>query len=187
METSETFDEMPKILLQLQKKLGQVKKDGNNPHFNSSYATLNAVRQELIPKANELGCAILQPTVTMDGKDYVKNMIIHESGEYCASLTRVINAKGDSQGYGSGVTYARRYGLMALVNMGSEDDDGNDASQPQDDRPWLNNAKQVIQAIAMAQTEEAVEKIENRIKGYKINKKDQAEIKNALNAKKQEL
>ena len=45
-------------------------------------------------------------------------------------LTEIIFAKqNDAQAQGSGITYARRYGLQSLVNVGAEDDDGNEASQ----------------------------------------------------------
>ena len=35
----------------------------------------------------------------------------------------------DAQSQGSGITYARRYGLQSFVNVGAEDDDGNSASK----------------------------------------------------------
>jgi hypothetical protein len=37
-------------------------------------------------------------------------------------------AKNDPQGYGSALTYARRYGLAAIVGVCPEDDDANAAS-----------------------------------------------------------
>jgi hypothetical protein len=41
--------------------------------------------------------------------------------------------KPDPQGYGSAVTYARRYDLSALIGLASDDDDGNEASKPAND------------------------------------------------------
>jgi len=41
----------------------------------------------------------------------------------------VPSAKNDPQGYGSALTYARRYSLMAACGIAPEDDDGNAASK----------------------------------------------------------
>ena len=38
--------------------------------------------------------------------------------------------KDDAQAQGSGITYARRYGMQSFLNVGADDDDGNIASQP---------------------------------------------------------
>ena len=57
--------------------------------------------------------------------------MLHESGESIECLTEIIYSKpNDAQSQGSGITYARRYGLQSLVNVGAEDDDGNKASSP---------------------------------------------------------
>ena len=47
------------------------------------------------------------------------------------SFTEIVFAKqNDAQAQGSGITYARRYGLQSFVCVGADDDDGNKASQP---------------------------------------------------------
>jgi hypothetical protein len=58
-------------------------------------------------------------------------MLCHESGQFIASTYRLKPAKEDPQGYGSALTYARRYGLAALLGIvADDDDDGNHASTP---------------------------------------------------------
>jgi hypothetical protein len=58
------------------------------------------------------------------------------------SFTEILFAKpNDAQSQGSGITYARRYGLQSFVNIGADDDDGNAASNPTapaSDKKWLN-------------------------------------------------
>jgi hypothetical protein len=58
-------------------------------------------------------------------------MFVHESGEtiYSGQL-HVPAAKQDPQGYGSALTYARRYSLMTACGIAPEDDDGNAAVKP---------------------------------------------------------
>ena len=55
-------------------------------------------------------------------------MILHSSGEYinCGILALPVS-KVDAQGYGSCLTYARRYSLSGAVGVAPEDDDGNAA------------------------------------------------------------
>jgi len=46
-------------------------------------------------------------------------------------MTEIIyNKINDAQAQGSGISYARRYGLQSLINIGAEDDDGNKAVEP---------------------------------------------------------
>lgn len=130
-------------LLKAQMKMGNAKKDSTNPFFRSKYADLNAVREACIPFLNENGIVVLQPIVHIDGKNFVKTLLLHESGESIESLTEIIyNKVNDAQAQGSGITYARRYGLQSLVNIGADDDDGNKASNTK--QTIIENKKPVM-------------------------------------------
>lgn len=113
-------------LIKAQSEMSAIEKDEKNPHYRSTYASLNAVRETAIPPCNKYGIAVVQPTVTVDGKQFVKTQLIHaESGEILESLTEVIvKSANDAQQAGSGITYARRYGLMSILCLASVDDDG---------------------------------------------------------------
>lgn len=116
-------------LLKAQKQMGNAIKGSANPFFKSRYADLNAIREACMPALNDNGIVVLQPTVVMDGKNYVKTLLLHESGESLECLTEILYKNvGDAQGQGSGISYARRYGLQSFVNIGADDDDGNHAS-----------------------------------------------------------
>ena len=117
-------------LLKAQKEMGNAIKDANNPFFKSKYADLNSVREACMPLLNANGIVVLQPMVTIEGNEYVKTILLHESGESIESLTKILcKSQNDPQAYGSGVTYARRYGLQSLVSIGADDDDGNAATK----------------------------------------------------------
>lgn len=119
-----------KALIEAQKEMGNAVKDSKNPYFKSSYATLNSVMEACIPILNKHQIAVLQPITQVGDKSYVNTLLIHESGEMINGLTEIVYAKvGDAQAQGSGITYARRYGLQSLVCIGAEDDDGNKASE----------------------------------------------------------
>lgn len=116
-------------LLAAQTAMQNAVKAGNNPYFKSKYADLNSVREACQPLLNANGIIILQPTVQKEGKSYVRTLLVHAaSGEWISSDTEIIASKpNDPQAAGSGLTYARRYGLQALVSLGADDDDGEKA------------------------------------------------------------
>lgn len=115
-------------LLKAQSEMSNPKKGATNPFFKSKYADLNAIREAVIPTLNENGISVLQPIVHVDGKNFVKTILFHESGEMLDSLTEIIyNKQNDAQAQGSGISYARRYALQSFVCVGADDDDGNKA------------------------------------------------------------
>jgi hypothetical protein len=120
-------------LLKAQTEMSNPKKNATNPFFNSKYADLNAVREAVIPILNNNGIVVLQPIKNIDGKNFVCTMLLHETGEILESFTEIVyNKSNDAQAQGSGITYARKYGLQSFVCVGADDDDGNKASAPND-------------------------------------------------------
>ena len=107
--------------------MGKALKDSDNPHFKSKYADLAAVMDACLPALNRHGIAVVQPFVSSDFGNAVKTVLIHESGETLECAVPLIVGKNDMQGLGSAITYARRYGLMAMAGIAPEDDDGNAA------------------------------------------------------------
>jgi len=121
--------QISKAILEAQKEMGNATKGSSNPFFRSKYADLNSIREACMPALHNHGISVLQPTVYIEGKNFIKTILLHESGETFEGLTEIIYAKqNDAQSQGSGITYARRYGLQSLLNIGAEDDDGNKAS-----------------------------------------------------------
>jgi hypothetical protein len=127
---SATIAKLAAALSKAQAVLEAAKKDANNPFFKSKYADLSsvwaAVRGPLT--ANEL--SILQEPSTSDGRVTVTTTLMHSSGEYVRSSLSMPVKDQTAQGYGSAVTYARRYALQSVMGIAPEDDDGNAASQP---------------------------------------------------------
>jgi hypothetical protein len=136
-----------KALVEAQSEMGNAVKDSKNPFFKSTYADLNSIREACIPILNKHKIVVLQPTTHIEGKNFIRTILMHESGETIEGLTEfVYSNQNDAQAQGSGITYARRYGLQSLINIGAEDDDGNKASvQPKtpatlDNIPAIKNA-----------------------------------------------
>ena len=117
-------------LAKAQANMGKALKQANNPHFRSKYADLGNVMDACPPALNAAGIALIQPTGEDEHGRFVETILIHgESGESLTCRVPLIVSKNDMQGYGSAVTYARRYGLMAMAGIAPEDDDGHAASK----------------------------------------------------------
>ena len=112
-----------------QAAMGPALKDSINPAFKSKYADLSSVVDACLPALNANGIAVFQPTCETESGRYVRTVLAHISGETIECLVPLIVAKNDMQGYGSAVTYARRYGLMCMAGIAPEDDDGNAAAK----------------------------------------------------------
>ena len=105
-------------------------KTSTNPHFRSKYADLGACLESVNDALLNNGIAVYQETSEDAAGVTVETVFIHESGEALRSgKLHVPAAKHDPQGFGSALTYARRYSLMAACGIAPEDDDGNAASK----------------------------------------------------------
>lgn len=133
MRTSATMIKISQALLLAQKKIEGVSKEGDNPFYKSKYATLPDAIEACKKHLNDSGVLVLQPT----SEKYVSTVLVHaESGEWVASRTAILcKSPNDPQAQGSAITYARRYGLMSLLFMSAEDDDGNSASIAKETTP----------------------------------------------------
>jgi hypothetical protein len=126
---TEQKNNFAKAFVKAQLEMVNASKDSTNPHFKSKYADLTSVREACVPFLNKYGIAVLQPIIQSGDKQYIKTVLLHESGEEYFCLTEIIHAQNTAQAHGSGITYARRYGLQSLVCIGADDDDGNEASK----------------------------------------------------------
>ena len=125
-----TFSQIAAALVKAQKEFGPALKSSTNPHFRSRYADLAACVEAVVDALNNNGIALTQRLSPCDNGVIVETVFVHESGEVinCGQL-HVPASKHDPQGYGSALTYARRYSLMAACGIAPEDDDGNAGSR----------------------------------------------------------
>lgn len=117
---------VPELYAALAKAQGVIepaKKSSKNPHFGSSFADLAAIREACRkPLADNNLCVIQMPVTTARGLE-LKTTLAHSSGQRVIGFYPVTPMKGDAQGIGSAITYAKRYSLSAMVGVVSEDED----------------------------------------------------------------
>jgi hypothetical protein len=119
------MEAISKALVKAQAAMSHAAKDAKNPHFKSAYSSLASVIDAVRPALSSNGLAFVQKLHTADGGVAVETVLIHESGQEMSFGTLFIPAtKQDAQGYGSAISYAKRYSLQAALGIASEDDDG---------------------------------------------------------------
>jgi hypothetical protein len=123
--------EIATAFVKAQKAFGPALKTSTNPHFRTKYADLAVCVEAVIDALNANGIGLVQVMHECNDGVIVSTTFIHESGEVIdTGKLHVPAAKHDPQGYGSALTYARRYSLMAACGIAPEDDDGVAANKP---------------------------------------------------------
>lgn len=120
--------EISTALVKAQRQFAPALKTATNPHFRTKYADLAACIEAVVDALNANGIALMQQVHESDNGVAVETVFLHESGErITGGVLRIPCAKQDPQGYGSALTYARRYSLMAAAGIAPEDDDAEGA------------------------------------------------------------
>ena len=129
MTEKKKIEDFNNAMLAFQKLAVSATKEGKNPHFKSTYSTLEEV-MAAARQANQFGLFFMQPldliTVGEQVVQVVRTEIVYApSGETRTSICPIRSKDNqDPQKMGSGITYAKRYSLQAAFGLPSEDDDG---------------------------------------------------------------
>jgi len=123
-DSSENLAELFGALSKAQGKIQNAIKDGTNPHFKNTYASLASVLDACREVLSEHGLSVLQTVEGSRMEMILVTWLGHSSGQWIKSKLPLLITKQDSQGVGSAITYARRYALSAIVGISQEDDDG---------------------------------------------------------------
>ena len=124
-------------LCKAQASMGAAVKDSKNPHYRSSYASLTAVLDAVVPVLNAQGITVLQLPHLEGCHVELTTVLGHTSGQMLSSTVAApMGKKQDAQAVGSAITYLRRYALQSIMGLPVKDDDGNAASRraPQQQR-----------------------------------------------------
>lgn len=142
MDKSESIKELADALSKAQGQIKGAIKDSANPFFKSKYADLSSVVEAIRAPLATNGLSYVQVVHDAEGGAKIETLILHSSGEWlsCGAVSVPVS-KADAQGFGSAMTYARRYSLSAAFGVAPEDDDGNAATAA---RPKAKNPAYVM-------------------------------------------
>lgn len=120
---SEQINELAAALSKAQASITGALKDSANPFFKSKYADLASCWDACRKQLTDNGLSVIQTTDIVADTVVVRTTLAHSSGQWISGILPV-KAKDDGpQAQGSGITYARRYALAAMVGLAQIDDD----------------------------------------------------------------
>lgn len=156
-------------LLEFQKKVNAIKKDGKNPHFKSTYATLTQILSEVKPILNDLGLLVTQPI-----KDNKVGTVIYDENKIVAESWINLTEGLSPQQTGAAITYFRRYTLASLLALEiDEDDDANVAQNAL--KPFLNKGSAIYQqAVKFLVEGGSIEKVKEK---YTLSEETEKQLK----------
>jgi hypothetical protein len=150
-------------LIKARREFAVYRKDGkgNVGGRSYNYATLEDILQAIKPSLDAYDLFLSQPVRYMDGRYFVETLLFDSEGNTLElGVTPIISkvemtrkdgtpyVKEDAQTLGSGMTYARRYGLVSAFGLISdEDDDGAMASGVD---PKLENKRRAVTELGKA-------------------------------------
>lgn len=145
--------ELATAMAKAQAEIKAALKDSKNPHFKSSYADLTSVWDACRTALTKNGLSVVQIPNFEGDEVWLETMLLHASGESISGRYPLRPQQQTPQGYGSALTYARRYSLAAMVGVvADEDDDGNAASQRGNYEPPARPAPKVEDKTAAAKS-----------------------------------
>ena len=150
---SENKGNLIKALVEARKVMSSsAKKNAQNPHLKSNYANLESFLNAIRPALEANGLIIIQNAVESESIEILRleTTIMHESGEYMSAVMPMPVAKKDAQGYGSAMTYARRYSIASMFGIAQADDDGHAARKsPKDSAALIRSAQSMEELTAI--------------------------------------
>jgi ERF superfamily len=163
MQKSESIAALAAALAKAQGSMRHALKDSVNPHFKSRYADLASVLDAVRSPLADYGLAVVQLVGDDEHGAAVETVLMHASGEWISSRVVLPVSKADAQGYGSAITYARRYALAAICGVAQDDDDGDaarkapppakPASEPMRTREQAEAIEAALQVLGVPEAE----------------------------------
>jgi len=175
----ETFTPIGKHIaaafVKAQRQFGPALKTSVNPHFKSKYADLANCIEAVIEALNANNIGLMQRTYECKDGVLVETVFIHESGEVMeCGMLHLPASKLDAMGFGSCLTYARRYSLLAATGLAPEDDDGIAASRRTEIKSTVNES-QILDLLAAMDEVTTIKELQEAYKqAYKATNGEQA-------------
>lgn len=157
MNQSESIAELAHALAKAQANITGALKDSSNPFFKSRYADLASCWDACRKQLSENGLAVIQTIEVGESRPVLVTTLAHLSGEWIKSYCPILTKDDSPQGQGSGITYARRYALAAIVGLAQIDDDAEAAQGRNKVVPAQN--PDTLKAILAANDEASLRKL----------------------------
>lgn len=127
-ESSPSTEKLDEALAKAQSEFKSAFKDSQNPHFQSEFASLTSVIESARPALTKHGLSVTQwPIASNDGRIHLMTRVAFK-GEWMRSTFSIPAQKNDPQGFGSSLTYIKRYSYAATLGIIDQLDDDAEAA-----------------------------------------------------------
>lgn len=165
------------------------KKLSNNPHFKSRYADLATIWDAIREPLTSNGISVLQlPCEAPDGAIGLMTIIGHSSGQSVSSnyFCKLKDASNPQQ-VGSALTYMKRYTLLGVAGIASEDDDaeaavGRPAAKAKSTTDWGPTIKEALKALSDCKTDKERGELYAEVRNSSIEEPFKAQLLNDMYA-----
>jgi len=132
----EPINKLINALIEAYSDITSAEFDKVNPHFKSKYASLESVIKAVKPHLLKYGILYRQVSKYTENGICIETIFHGHGAELGTGEIFLPVDKRTAQGFGSALTYARRYSLSLACGIGSEeDDDGNQAEKEVGKKP----------------------------------------------------
>lgn len=189
MNKSETIGALAAALSKAQAQMEPAKKQSTNTitrDVKTKYADLSNVLEVARKPLGDNNLAISQPVSSNPDGVVVTTLLMHSSGEWMSEDLFMPVAQKTAQAYGSAISYAKRYGVKAMLGIADEDDDGKAASEPPHAQQKPIAKAEPKKADGPARDSQAAKELYAAISGAK-SLAELADVGNTINKRKAEL
>lgn len=194
IETSADTAKLDAALAKAQGEFPAAIKDSNNPAFKTKYADLSAIMEAIRPALAKHGLSLTQwPVHSEDNRVHMVTRIAH-AGEWIRGTFSMPCDKQNAHGYGSIITYLRRYCAGSCLGVITDlDDDGNAASsrptpppaKAEPAKPAESLADTILRRFNEADTAAAFQEMAQRAQARmnQLSNTDKVRVSNAIEAR----
>lgn len=143
---SDDIRALAQAFLLAQKEFTKTGKSGSNSHQKYTYAKIDEIYDAVKPALADNNIIIWHNSFVIEGIEYIQTRLIHTLTGQWSQDTRIKESeKPGNQGKGAADTYLKKYAVLCLCAIPTEDDDGEEeqkeiergrtvtVSQPQED------------------------------------------------------
>jgi len=156
------------------------KKDGKNPHYKSTYATLSSIINAANKPLSDNNLSIMQELSEITDNQMIKvtTRLNHTSGEYYELVTPAPLKNKDIHVLMSTFTYCRRNAISAMLNIPVEDDDGNKSHDAKAEKLVVNLEPMLIK-ISESMDNDSLEAVAKEIRTAELPANAKAKLRKA--------
>lgn len=185
MKTSETIKNIAPAFIAASNAISGAKKDGKNPHYKSTYATLSSIINAANKPLADNNLGIMQELTEITDNQMIKvtTRLTHTSGEYYEIVTPAPLKNKDIHVLMSTYTYCRRNAISGLLNMPVEDDDGNKSHDAKAEKIVVDLEPMLIK-ISESMDNDSLEAVAKEIRNAELPTNAKAKLRKAWTEQK---